>query len=199
MTISSVSATPRRARVALLAAGIALAALVVPRAVCAQVRVGSDSSTRLNRFGRDLAFGTVMGFAYAGVDQWRNDPPEWGNGGQGYAKRLASNVGEFVIQETVTDILAAAGKRPLDYQPSPHHDTGARIGWALQQAVTDRMPDDTHPVAYPRIIGAYAGSFAQAAWRPNNGGSSRARVALVNGTTSLLVGAGINLWHEFRR
>jgi hypothetical protein len=182
----------------LLVAWIAVAALLCPRDAAAQVRVGKDSSTRLNRYGRDLAYGTVMGFAYAGVDQWRNDPPEWGNGGGGYGKRLASNVGEFVIQETVTDILAAAAKRPLDYQPSPYHDTGARIGWALQQAVTDRMPDDTHPIAFPRIIGAYAGSFSQAAWRPETA-SGRTRVALVNGTSSLLVGAVINLWHEFRR
>jgi hypothetical protein len=197
MVNSSAPAVRRRARFLLLASGVALAALV-PSEARAQVRVGSDSSTRLNRYGRDLVFGTLMGFAYAGVDQWRNDPPEWGNGGQGYGKRLASNVGEFVIQETMTDILAAAAKRPLDYQPSPHHDTGARIGWALQQAVTDRMPDDTHPIAYPRIVGAYAGSFAQAAWRPNTG-SGRMRIGLVNGTTSLLVGAAINLYHEFRR
>ena len=199
MTISSISISSRCTRIAIFAAGIILIGLLLPHAAGAQVRVGSDSSTRLNRYGRDLAFGTVMGFAYAGVDQWRNDPPEWGRGGSGYSKRLASNVGEFVIQETVTDILAAAAKRPLDYQPSPHDETSARVGWALQQAVTDRMPDDTHPVAFPRIIGAYAGSFAQAAWRPNNGGSSRTRIALVNGTTSLIVGAGINLYHEFRR
>ena len=60
------------------------------------------------------------------------------------------------------------------------------------------MPDDTHPFAYPRIIGAFTGSFVQSTWRPHTG-SSGTRVALVNGVSSLLIGAGINLYHEFRR
>jgi hypothetical protein len=169
-----------------------------PQAARAQSRVGSDSSTRITRYGRDLVYGAAMGFVYAGVDQWRNDPVEWGKGWPGYEKRLASNVGEFVVQETVTEILAGAMNRPLDYQPSPHRKMGARIAWALQQSYTDVMPDHTHPIAIPRIVGAYAGSFAQASWRPATSGG-RARIALVNGTTSLLVGAAINLYHEARR
>jgi hypothetical protein len=169
-----------------------------PKPARAQSRVGSDSSTRITRYGRDLVYGTGMGFVYAGVDQWRNDPVEWGKGWPGYEKRLASNVGEFLVQETVTEILAGAMNRPLDYQPSPHRKTAARIAWALQQSYTDLMPDHTHPIAIPRIVGAYAGSFAQASWRPATS-SGRTRIALVNGTTSLLVGAVINLYHEARR
>lgn len=185
-------------RVRSIAALLAVAFMSAPHAAVAQMRVGTDSSTRLNRYGRDLAFGALLGFAYAGVDQLRNDPTEWGSGGSGYGKRLASNVGEFVIQETVTDILAAAAHRPLDYQPSPHHDASARIGWALQQTVTDRLPNDTHPFAYPRIVGAFAGSLAQSSWRPHSG-SSRTRIVVVNGVSSLLVSAGLNLFHEFHR
>ena len=60
------------------------------------------------------------------------------------------------------------------------------------------MPDGSHPLAIPRIVGAYAGSFAQAAWRPSNG-EDRTRTALINGSMSLVIGAGINLWHEFRK
>jgi hypothetical protein len=171
---------------------------VAPGSAAAQSRVGKDSSTRVARYGHDLAYGAALGFAYAGIDQLNDDPTEWGKGWPGYERRLASNLGEFVIQESVTDLLAAMMNRPLDYQPSPHHKTSARIGWALQRAFTDPMPDDTHPIAVPRIVGAYAGSFAQASWRPGTG-TSRTRVALVNGTTSLLIGAVINLYHELRR
>jgi hypothetical protein len=59
------------------------------------------------------------------------------------------------------------------------------------------MPNGKHPLAVPRIVGAYAGSFAQASWRPS--ASNRARTAVVNGTVSLLIGAGINLFQEFKR
>jgi hypothetical protein len=176
---------------------LAVLFLAGSRAAGAQVRVGSDSSTRLNRYGRDLVYGTALGFGYAGVDQLRNDPMEWGKGWRGYEKRLASNVGEFVIQESVTDALAAVMQRPLDYQRSHSRRWSRRIGWALQAAVTDPMPDGTHPLAVPRIVGAYAGSFAQASWRPATP-SGRTRTALVNGTSSLVIGAAINLFYEWR-
>lgn len=161
-------------------------------------RVGADSATRLTRLGRDLAYGSAEGLAFAGVDQLSDSPPEWGHGWPGYERRAASNVGEFVIQESVTEGLAAVMHRPLDYMRSPKHDTGDRIAWALHGAFTDEMPDGTHPLATPRIVGAFVGSFAQASWRPGNH-ADRTRVALVNGATSLVIGAGINLFHEFIR
>lgn len=162
----------------------------------ANERVGHDSATRLTRLGRDLAYGTLEAFAFAGVDQWRNDPPEWGPGGRAYWKRLASNEGEFVIQETTTEVLAGVMNRPVDYQPCPCHGTMSRVGWALHESFTDVMPNGTHPLAVPRIVGAYTGAFAQALWRPAT--SDRVRVALANGTSSLLIGAGIDLFQELR-
>lgn len=175
-----------------------LATLAVAPPCLAQSRVGSDSSTRVVRYEHDLLYGTALGFVYAGVDQMRNDPVEWGKGWPGYEKRLASNVGEFVVQETTTDMLAAAMDRPLDYQRCHCRDTGERLGWALMAAVTDPTPSRGHVLAVPKIVGAFTGSFAQAAWRPASSSASRTRIGLVNGASSLVIGAGINLFHEFR-
>lgn len=163
----------------------------------AQVRVGKDSATRLTRFGRDAAYGVAEGLAFAGIDQVSKSPAQWGKGWPGYEKRAASNVGEFLIQESVTEGLAAAMKRPLDYMKCKCHGTTDRVAWAIKGAFTDLMPDGTHPVAIPRIIGAYAGSLAQASWRPD-ASPGRVRVGLVNGTTSLAIGALIDLYHEFK-
>lgn len=160
-------------------------------------RVGRDSATRLTRFGRALGYGAIMGVAYAGVNQINNDPTEWGKSWSGYGKRAASNVGEFLIQESVTDGLAAIMKRPLDYTPCRCRGTAARIGYALGGAVTDQLPHDEHPIAVPRIVGAYVGAYAQTTWRPDS--RSRLEQTLLNGTTSLAVGGLINLYHEFSR
>jgi hypothetical protein len=116
----------------------------------------------------------------------------------GYGKRAASDVGQFLIQESVTHLLANAMDRPLDYQRCRCRHLSRRIGWALQAAVTDPMPNDTHPIAVPRIVGAYAGSFAQAAWRPKTS-TNRIQTALVNGTVSLAIGGLINIYYELRR
>ena len=136
-----------------------------------------------------------MGLIYAGVDQINNQPAEWGKSWSGYGRRYASNLGEFLIQEGVTEGLAALMKRPLDYSPCRCTGTGDRVGHALGGAVTDQMPKGKHPIAVPRIVGAYVGAYAQSTWRPDS--RSRANQVLVNGTTSLAIGGLINLYHEF--
>jgi hypothetical protein len=178
-------------RKALIVLALALAA----GPALGQVRVDNGKHTRLQRFGRDVAYGTAEGLAFAAVDQQRNAPPEWGSGFSGYQKRAASNVGEFLIQEGVTEGLAAAMDRPLDYPRCHCSGTGNRIGHALVGAVADQMPNGRRKLAIPRIVGAYAGAFAQTSWRPQDG--SHARLALENGTTSLAIGAAINLFQEF--
>jgi hypothetical protein len=173
----------------------AILAALAFSAAPAQSRVGADSARRIDRFGRDLAYGTVEGLAFAGLDQLRHQPPEWARSWGGYGKRAASNIGEFYIQEGVTEGLAAVMNRPLDYTPCECHGTADRLWWAVRGAVIDQTQHGHQALAIPRIVGAYAGSLAQALWRPND--SNRAGVALVNGTTSLAFGAAINLYHEF--
>lgn len=174
---------------------LALVLSILPSTAGAQVRVGRDSSTRLQRFGRDALYGTGLGLAYGGVDQLRDQPSEWSKDWNGYERRAASDVGEFLIQEGTTEGLAAALHRPLDYAPCHCTGAGARAGWALLGAVTDPMPNGSHPIAVPRIVGAYTGSFAQTTWLPST--SNRLQSALVNGSVSLAIGAGINLFQEF--
>jgi hypothetical protein len=174
---------------------VALAALTA-LPVASQVRVDNDRHTRLQRFGRDMGYGVAEGLAFAGIDQALNEPSQWGNGANGYAKRAASDVGEFVIQESVTEGLAAALNRPLDYTRCSCRNAGSRFGHALLLSVVDQMPDGSKTFAVPRVTGAFVGSFAQATWRPGPS-SDRTRVALGNAATSLAIGAGINLFHEF--
>jgi hypothetical protein len=181
----------------LLATSIA-ALLLAATSGQAQSRVGSDSATRISRFARDFAYGTAEGLAFSGIDQLRNDPPEWGKGWRGYGKRAASNLGEFYIQEAVTEGLAAAMNRPLDYKRCTCAKFDDRVINAARGALFDAMPDGSHALAVPRIVGAYTGSFAQAGWRPV-AKESRLATALVNGSTSLAIGALINLYHEVRR
>jgi hypothetical protein len=184
-------------RIALLAVAAALA--VLPSAVAAQLHVTKDSLSRWTYFGRSLVYGTATGLAYAAFDQAIKSPSEWGNGWAGYGRRAASNVGSFVIQEGVTEGLAAAMNRPVDYTRCKCRETNKRVEWALKGAITDQMPDGTHPIAVPRIVGAYVGAFAQSTWRPAGPVvSSRAWRAVIQGTTSLALGGAINLWYEFR-
>lgn len=170
----------------------------VPTLARAQVRVDHGRHTRLQRFGRDVAYGTAEGLAFAGVDQYRSRPAEWGGGIAGYRKRAASRVGGFVIQEGITEGLAAAMNRPLDYARCGCSGTLHRFGHALRLGIVDQPESGGHPLAVPRIAGAYLGALAESYWWPG-ADARRGHFVLTTGTTSLLIGAGINLFHEFVR
>jgi hypothetical protein len=174
---------------------VAIGALAIANTAAAQKFPGYDSTTRERRLARDLLYGTAMGVAFSGIDQWRDDPEEWGDSWNGYGKRVASNLGGFYIQEGVTYGLSTAMNRPMQYTRCNCTGKGKRLSWALQGALFDQLPNGSHPLAVPRIAGAYAGSFAQVAWRPNTGNS--AWLGLTRGTSSLAIGALINLYHEF--
>lgn len=175
----------------------AASTMVITSEASAQWRVGSDSATRLTRLGRAFAYGSLLGVGFAVVDQWQKDPPQWGGSWDGFGKRVASNLGGFYIQEGLTEGLAYSMNRPLDYTPCKCAATGERAVWALQGGYLDEMPDGKRYVAVPRIVGAYVGAFAQSAWRPR-GQNDAVTSALITGTTSLGIGALINLYYEFR-
>jgi len=88
-----------------------------------------------------------------------------------------------LIQEAVSEGLAAAMNRPLDYTPVVCSGTGGRVKHAALGAVTDELPNGSHPIAVPRIVGAYTGAFLQTTWRP---GGSRAGNALLSGSETLV-------------
>lgn len=190
----------RGAALHVVAALVAFVALA-PRPVSAQApatRYNPDTTQWERHVARDALWGVSEGVLFAAVNQWQNEPSQWGNGGSGFGKRVASNVGEFVIQEGVTAGLSYAMEHPLDYIRCSCHETSARVGWAMKNAVLDPMPDGRMAIAIPRIAGAFVGSFAQAAWRPTgNGSRSTAWVAIANGTASLAIGALVNIYHEF--
>jgi hypothetical protein len=176
---------------------LAASVVVIPQTAEAQLSFGKDTTQRLRRYEHNILYGVALGFAWAGVDQLTDSPEEWERTWSGYGKRLASGVGGFVIQESVTDLAAAAMHRPLTYRMCSCGSTANKIGWAMKLGVMDPLPNGKLAPAYPRILGAYAGSFAQAAWKPAPSGG-RTESALINGTISLLIGSGLNVWYELR-
>jgi hypothetical protein len=170
--------------------------LVMTTIVQAQWRVGKDSASRWTAFGRAVVTGTGEAVLFSAIDQWRDEPSEWSQDWNGYGKRLASNEAGFLIQEGITEGLAAAMRRPIFYEKCKCTGPTARVGWAIRTAVTDPMPNGSTPLAVPRIAGAYVGSFAQATWRPGSGGN-RVGNALWRGTSSLALGALNTMVHVF--
>ena len=153
-------------------------------------------ASRWRAYGLNVARVSAGALGWAAWDQLRDDPEEWGTGWRGYERRAVSEIAGSVVQETITEGLAAAMRRPLDFRRCVCHGTGRRFTWAVRGALFDQMPDGSTPLAVPRIVGAYGGAFARTTWHPA-GDHSRAAATLISGSSSLAVGALINLAYEF--
>jgi hypothetical protein len=126
------------------------------------------------------------------IDQWRDEPPEWDEDGNGFAKRLASNAGRNGIEESVRHGLAAVMNRSVSYQRCACRSFDRRLRHALLESITDRGREGKRMVSFARIGGVFAGALAQDAWEPGDRGE-----ILRVGARGLAFGVLGNLWREF--
>jgi hypothetical protein len=151
--------------------------------------------------GRQRAYvrSLVGPFALLGVaatttmEQVRTETPDWGDNTGGLTRRIASNAGRKMIQETVRHGLAAALDRSTVYLRCTCTSGGARVAHAFVEVISDRDRDGRRVIPLSRFAGVYAGAFAEQAWRP---GGSTSDVALA-GVSAIVSGSVTNLWREF--
>ena len=131
----------------------------------------------------------------AGVDQWRDQPEEWGQGAKGFGKRYASSLGQNAIQQTVSYGLDETFGLDSGFQKSKREGFFPRMKDALLQNITSRTRSGKRVISVPRFAGVYTGAIIPAeTWYPER---YSYKDGLRHGTRTLLTGFGINLMREF--
>jgi hypothetical protein len=102
----------------------------------------------------------------AGLRQWTNTPPEWGQGADGYARRFAHSFGENMVRQTITYGVADALDEDNRYFRSERTGFGPRTMYAVESTFLARRPDGARRVSYSRIIGLVATAFISRTWQP---------------------------------
>jgi hypothetical protein len=102
----------------------------------------------------------------AGIDQWNDKPEEWEQGASGYGKRVASILGQYSIQRTVTFGLASALHEDNRYFNSGKKGFWTRAGYALSSSVLARHDDGRRYVSISELGGVAAGAFLSRTWQP---------------------------------
>jgi hypothetical protein len=102
----------------------------------------------------------------AGIDQWKDKPPEWEQGASGYGKRLANIVGQYSIQRTVTFALSSAFHEDNRYFNSGKKGLWSRTQYALASGVLARHDDGKLHVSISQLGGVAAGAFLSRTWLP---------------------------------
>lgn len=131
----------------------------------------------------------------AGVGQWRDTPPEWGQGAGAYGTRFASGFGRSVISRTIAFGVAAADREDSRFIPSSETGIWRRTRHAIVGTFVSRTPTGGSMPAFSRFAGVYSAGFIANAWEPRS--QDDAAHALERGSTALLSSVGWHIFEEF--
>jgi hypothetical protein len=132
----------------------------------------------------------------AGINQWTNSPPEWGQGVEGFGKRFGSDFGIAAIGTTTRYGLAEAFREDTLYYRCECAGPLPRLRHAVISTLTGRHGEDGHRVfSISALAAPYAGSMiAVHLWYPDR---FDAKDAFRMGNYSLLGYMGGNIALEF--
>lgn len=135
----------------------------------------------------------------AGISQWRNYPPEWKQGAEGFGKRLASDYGGVVLENTISLGFSSFDHEDLRYPLSayPKNAILKRAGHAISYTFVPKKEGGGRRFGWSRLVGAYGSGFIANTWYPS--GHSDTRNALYLGSVNLAADLGMNLLKEFVR
>jgi hypothetical protein len=131
----------------------------------------------------------------AGIGQWEDEPPEWGQGGQGYGRRFASGISRQFISETVRFGVAAADGEDPRYHRWGDSGFWDRTKHVVVESFTSETASGKRIPAYSRFAGTYGAAFISNAWYPDS--RSGAGWALRRGSTALASSVGFHMFEEF--
>ncbi len=115
-----------------------------------------------------------------GIDQARDKPAEWPQGGQGYADRFGSAIGQIAIRGTTEYVIADIFREDIRVIPCGSNCTKSKFKAALEDTFLARKGVDGHEaLSVARLVGPWSGSaVAVNTWYPSGyGGSEIARQA----------------------
>jgi hypothetical protein len=133
---------------------------------------------------------------FAVHDQITNSNPEWGEGFDGFAKRLGDRQIQFIVQNSVI----SAGDFALGWEPRYDRCRCTRFSLRTRHAIVrtfvtyDRTEQSLRPQVMP-YLGTFSGAVLATTWQPGHPSwQVRGYQAAI---TQVFVGAGINWLGEF--
>jgi hypothetical protein len=136
-------------------------------------------------------FGYIKAGLSAGIDQWNDNPEEWGQGASAYGKRYANILGQYSIQRTVTFGLSSGLHEDNRYFGSGKSGFWPRTKYALASGVLARHDDGRRHISISQLGGVAAGAFLSRTWLPpsqNSAGNAAVSFGITMGSN---IGFGV--------
>ena len=106
--------------------------------------------------------------AGAGISQWKNAPPEWGQGWRAYGERYGSNLAYNGVRQTITYGASIALHEDTRYFASGKHGVWNRTGYALLSTFTARRPNGQQSFSFSSVGGVIGASGIASIWGPRS-------------------------------
>ena len=170
---------------------------VIPVAGIAQNLAPSEEESKL-RFHVESAFGPLAlagSAAYAGILQGIGTPREWGQGANGYGKRVASEVACVGIRQALAFGLDSTLHQNPRYYRSADKGFWRRSKHALRGTIFTRTDGGAETLSTWRLGSAYGAAFLSNQWYPDR--LNTVRLGFIQGTIQLGFDLAGNLGAEF--
>jgi hypothetical protein len=93
----------------------------------------------------------------AGIAQWQNNDPEWGQGAEGYGKRYAAAYTDWAVRNFFRRFaFASIFSQDPRYYRSDSQGGGARFGHALAHTFVTRSDEGYDSINYSQLLGTAA-------------------------------------------
>ena len=152
---------------------------------------------KLARFGKQT-FGPgsfASPLLTATYHQWRDDPAEWGQGSNGYARRYAAALATRTSKNAIAFGLGAMLHEDPRFFPSHQETISGRVKYALIHTFLARTDSGGQGIAWSRIGASFGSGFLGSAWYP--GRLSDPQHALERSGIGLAGFVGMSLGAEF--
>jgi hypothetical protein len=133
--------------------------------------------------------------AFAGLDQGRDSPKEWGQSSRGYLNRWGTQRGQFQIGAFCAFGADTVFHEDPRFFPSGKHGFWLRTAYVAINTVTARSDRGTRMPAFGNYAAAIGGGFFPSAWLPPS--ASSLDDSLKRSAAILGMNAGINMGIEF--
>jgi hypothetical protein len=131
----------------------------------------------------------------AAIDQARDRPSEWGQGGGAFAQRYGSHLGQYFIQRSIMFPVQAIDGEDTRYFRSKRTSIRGRAADAVLQTVWRHNDSGGMMPAYSEFLGDYGAAAISRVWWPDRFHNGKA--IFVAGSDTVLIDAGINVLREF--
>jgi hypothetical protein len=154
---------------------------------------------------RVLTGSGVFGSLFFGaVGQLRHDPEEWGQGAEGYGRRVGTRYAQGLAKSTAEFLFGALNHEdPRSHPPvalnaldNRSHTIRGRLGAALLRTIWTHRDTGRDFIAFSRIAGALSSGFVGNAWYPDRLATTRQAFARTGSAFGGYVMS--NLFSEFQ-